>query len=678
MGQIFHRKKNLLPKDINDINNIGNNNNVLIKEEPLCLKIYLIGNGKLKDYLIDYVFIDHINDSYLKTKGDRELKTDQFHWIFSVLSCDSPSKDICDFIKQQISEDRNEKLNDNNKRLLKQRIIICIGKGDLLASYFKDMIKPRIIFITHSKYDINIDKRYVINIIDENMNIEEIASQIMSCLWELDCYFNRRGNKICRYSPEKILKCLEKDNSLFSINILLLGKSGAGKSTFVNLISKKILALESDESSTKKITEYYIYKDDDKEEHGAIKLIDTPGIDSNNNNNTEIINMIKNNDKETNLQKKIHFIFFILMNGDNSLEEQNIETIFKTLKEKKCKCPIYFIINRCPEEEDVTENYEILKDYLISKDCDTLLNENNIIGANFKIGDDEIYGIDKIFSKIKDYFISNNIFNEQLKKTMDKLLKNFRKIESDNCFLTLNDEYESELEQLKSNINFEEEMNNIKKLSEKNEFFSKIKVESIIDCGREYVKECINTILAFSNIKGIMPTISKDIQIISFLQAFMVKEIENGYGLNINSLNYGLKLLKKNFEDILEFNKNYKGPENGINEEIEYNKKYNLMPKEIQDIIDKSNKQLIFQLAILLDKLAEMAKWQMEDIKDFNKEFTINIEKYCIMFFEKEIRESEGLTFMVNYYNKLKSLLNDIDYYINNNNWGNFEIEIKK
>ena len=67
----------------------------------------------------------------------------------------------------------------------------------------------------------------------------------------------------------------------------------------------------------------------------------------------------------------------------------------------------------------------------------------------------------------------------------------------------------------------------------------------------------------------------------------------------------------------------------------------------------------------------------MEDIKDFNKEFTINIEKYCLMFFEKEIRESEGLTFMVNYYNKLNSLLDDIDYYINNNNWDNFQINVK-
>ena len=671
MGIFFNNKEKKLPNDIKNAQNKENNKDDPIKKQPLCLKIYLIGNGRLKNYLIDNVFQDLIIDPYLKTKGDREVKTDQFHWILSVFSYDSPTKDVCDYISKDIYEDRNEQINENNKRLLKQRIIICIGKGDILENYFKEMSKPRIIFITHSKYNIKIDKRYIINIIDDRYQIEEIASQIISYIWELDCQFNRRGNKICRFSPEKILDCLENDNSLFSINILLLGKSGAGKSSFVNLIGGKMLALEKDEDSTKKITEYYIYKDDNKEEHGALKLIDTPGIDTNN-NIQEIFDMIKNNDKETNLQKKIHFIFYILVNGDLSLEEKNIEPLFKTLKEYKCKCPLYFIINQCPDDEnEFLDYYESLKQYLIKKGCDILLNENNIIRANFKDVDDDIYGIDEIFKKIKEYFISNNILNEQLKKDMDKLLKKFRKIENDNCFLTLNDEHNLKFQQLKSKIHFEEKMNNIKKLTEKNEFFSKIKMQSIIDNGRESVKEIIKCILSFSNIRGIMPSISKEIPLISFLRAFMVKEIENGYGLNVNSLNYGLKLLKRNFEDIIEYNKSYVDPENTINEKIKYNNKYNLMPKEIQDILDKSNKKLIFQLATLLNKLADVARLgEMEDIKDFDKEFTINIEKYCIMFFEKEIRESEGLTFMVNYYNKLKSLLDDIDYFISNKNFG--------
>ena len=116
---------------------------------------------------------------------------------------------VYDYIKKERYDDRNVKIDDNNKRSLKQRIIIGIGKGyDMLESYFKDISKPRITSITHSKYDIKIDKRYITNIIDNKFQIEEIALQIIFSLWELDCQFNRRGNKICRYSPEKLLYCL--------------------------------------------------------------------------------------------------------------------------------------------------------------------------------------------------------------------------------------------------------------------------------------------------------------------------------------------------------------------------------------------------------------------------------------------------------------------------------------
>ena len=39
--------------------------------------------------------------------------------------------------------------------------------------------------------------------------------------------------------------------------------------------------------------------------------------------------------------------------------------------------------------------------------------------------------------------------------------------------------------------------------------------------------------------------------------------------------------------------------------------------------------------------------------------------------------ETEGLSFMVNYFNKLESLLEDIKCYINKNDWGKYNIEIK-
>ena len=91
--------------------------------------------------------------------------------------------------------------------------------------------------------DENIDKRYVTNIISKNITNEQLSSKIISTLWELDCCFNEKGNQICRYTPERIFNGLEKDNSLFSINILLIRLSRTGKSTFINLLFGKIIAL---------------------------------------------------------------------------------------------------------------------------------------------------------------------------------------------------------------------------------------------------------------------------------------------------------------------------------------------------------------------------------------------------------------------------------------------------
>ena len=149
---------------------------------------------------------------------------------------------------------------------------------------------------------------------------------------------------------------------MFSINILLTGLSRTGKSTFINLLAGKIMALEADEteSVTKNISEYYIYRDDDKDEHGALKIIDTPGIVPNQNQDdknykeveNKVINMIKNQDKT--FENKIHFIFFVLRNGAINLQGDNIEELFKALNDSKC--PVYFILNQSPKNDENSDN----------------------------------------------------------------------------------------------------------------------------------------------------------------------------------------------------------------------------------------------------------------------------------------------------------------------------------
>ena len=91
-----------------------------------------------------------------------------------------------------------------------------------------------------------------------------------------------------------------------------------------------------------------------------------------------------------------------------------------------------------------------------------------------------------------------------------------------------------------------------------------------------------------------------------------------------------------------------------------------------------NNKKLIFKLAKILNKLGEYEKEKQIEMNDnFNENFTDIFEIFCERFFEKEIIESEGLSFMVNYYDKLKLLLEDIDYYSQKDDWGTYEMITK-
>ena len=186
--------------------------------------------------------------------------------------------------------------------------------------------------------------------------------------------------------------------------MLLTWLTRTGKSTFINLLAGKIIALEADEteSVTKNISENYIYRDDDNDEHGAIKLIDTPGIVPNQNNNNleyrevekKVINMIKDEDKT--FENKIHFIFFVLMKGAITLEGENIKELLNSLNQSKY--PVYFIINKVKKKEKKCKVIDPIVEYLSRIGCKNLIDEDNFIFANFKNDDaGEVYGIDNIF-----------------------------------------------------------------------------------------------------------------------------------------------------------------------------------------------------------------------------------------------------------------------------------------
>ena len=293
----------------------------------LCLKIHILGSGEKKEFILNNMFKENVSDENLrnKFKVTRQFKTEQFHWIAHVYENEILNEETCKEIEKEIQGERAYK--ENEKLILKNQVILCFGDKhtELVSSYFSKFRKSNMIFITETECKLSngMDKRYATNIIYKNQNNKEMSNEdlnikIISLLWELDCYFKEKGNIACRYTPDNIFNGLENDNALFTLNILIAGLARVGKSTFINLMSRKLTALESDlkVSVTKNITEYYIYNKDNKKEHGAIKLIDTPGLVSNNNNNdymekeSQIKELIKNQGKSSFEKKNTFYIFY--------------------------------------------------------------------------------------------------------------------------------------------------------------------------------------------------------------------------------------------------------------------------------------------------------------------------------------------------------------------------------
>ena len=214
-----------------------------------------------------------------------------------------------------------------------------------------------------------------------------------------------------------------------SIKILLFGKAGSGKSTFINtsfgeLVSKSSGSLKS---VTSKCTEYLLpyrinSENEDKEFKGRIMLIDTPGFE-----NEKSVKTVKNeiekytkNAKDT--KDMVHCALFFLKEGDrlNPYEDQIFNYIFEQ------KIELFFVITRSTGYESKTK-LNIL-DYF--KNSKVKVKEENIVNVNLvkqkfltskkkkTTQEIPIIGVEDIYDAIYNYF-KPDIYNDNLFKSLE-------------------------------------------------------------------------------------------------------------------------------------------------------------------------------------------------------------------------------------------------------------------
>jgi len=643
-------------------------------KEIKTIKIHICGYGERKKKVIDLLFKSKITKSELKTKGDTEYKSSDFYWITKIYDDEIVTTEKCNEIEDIIEADKTDEKNPLNFH-----IMLLFGDDNDITDILEEFSlinRPRIVFVTNKikKIEESNNKKYVTNIICEGMNDRELNSYIVSTLWELDCYYNEKGNEIFRHTPVNIAKGLKSDMSFFSINILLTGMCRAGKSSFINLISGKLMALESNdtESVTLKVSEYYVYKDDDNKENGGIKLIDTPGICDKDEVNSKTLEAINNfiTNKNKNIEKQIHLILFFFLEQSTLGHSENL---LKILNDSIY--PVFFIINKSQDKTWKGKSQDIKSkiNFLKKRGCERLAKEDNFIQVNIKSNSGLIYGVDEIFKKFEKYIYDNNLLNKDLFNEIIDIQKNFRHTQYNNIF---SKDYNKDTG-VKKTINelYEKLKNNL--------LFKNINIENIKAHGRKIAKKYEKNIILLSNLKNVFPETLNNIPIISFLQAFMIKEIGAGYGFDFNSVNYCFKKFDKDINNLkLDDIKEEKSSKKELmniykNEDIENQK--DELNSTINEIWNNSNQEVIEKLVKRIHELTLLkGKNKIADENAFNIENTKAISKICQIYFEKELDSSYGLPFLDYNFKKNESLMKDIKYYTEKKDWEKDEMEIKE
>ena len=481
---------------------------------------------------------------------------------------------------EKIFESLKEKIKENNKN-----IILKFGKknSDYIIEYMnledEDEITknylPQIAIVTNenfSKEEGLYDNRYL-SIIKENTYDKSLTkNNIINYLWEKDCYYNERGNLLSNLTPYNTIKHQEISNTY--LNIMITGISRAGKSTLINILSEKLVSLESPdlESITNKITEYVIYKKINDKKIIGIKLIDTPGLTYIESKRIDTTKLVINSIKKTIMNCKdskndIHMIYFVLKPNENLENHKKFfEFLIDMNKERKNKIPIMFVINfytgidsknslkkflkknnfnslLYEEEENIIDykNLSIREKIERKKknNNDNNLNKDNIIGLNLllkktKNNITHSFGIDLLLKKTLEYIKKTNNFDEKdfskLREIKDrfeyynKKIKDKQKLNEleENEYSNLKKESQSLISEISNKYSLFEKSNNISEISKNAEKDS-----------QKYLY--YSSILGFC--AGLIPIPFMDLPVLYPIYFLLFIQISKCYSIKLNDIN---------------------------------------------------------------------------------------------------------------------------------------------
>ena len=350
---------------------------------------------------------------------------------------DIPQNNLDDF--NEVSKDRDGKnvilyfIDENKDNFLNyfikefnqfiEPLFIIVGNKDENEKIKQNIEKS----LTSLKKTRNIDKNIfkfsnfsdnvVNNLIELNFNLIETSE-----------FYNELGDEFKypkQFMDDGLFDIVAKEmiKNFSTLNILICGRPGAGKSTFINGIMKATVSRsrKGGECSSRIIR--YIHRS------LPIAFYDTPGM-STEQKMEEIIELIKKKNIELeDMQSKIHAVFY-LFNGKDPRFFCNFENkMFNLLEEKKI--PIYFIVTQFNDKEDFEENkIVIIQNYLdVTKNIPNTSHksrkeyiENNIFCVNMIGG--KYSEANELFKKMYKDFQNYIELKEINKYNLEEITKN--------------------------------------------------------------------------------------------------------------------------------------------------------------------------------------------------------------------------------------------------------------
>ena len=233
-----------------------------------------------------------------------------------------------------------EKLNFDSKDILKEETNIKNVKeeGKSEKSIIEDK-KDKNILLDESKAN-NLSNKYLELIYYK----ERDYSQIIQKLYSLYCYFNNVSDIYSIINEMFGQFDIKRNNQncnqyKATLNILIIGRPGGGKSTLINLLLNEKKAREGIGLSITKLYSKYIHNE------YPITFIDTPGFENDNDLNKMIDYINQTKLFFGDVKNKIHLILYII---NSSNERCFIGEEIKLIKyiNKNTKIPIFFICTR--------------------------------------------------------------------------------------------------------------------------------------------------------------------------------------------------------------------------------------------------------------------------------------------------------------------------------------------